>query len=966
MNKDNNLLDMFKEIQNNLKNPLLEKRIKDRYVDYNLEVLRRAIGAYIDNFDVLKNSTNDELIGKIEKNTQDFLNLTVNPYFEPYTFIRKAEFLIDKKPNYKKEKVQNELKFVNEFIEFLITKRGYDKNRIYLHDGMTKAMTHRSDITILGSDGNEIASIEFKFSDTENIEQKLKSYKKMYINGNRNGMNNFFVMYEREKGYKYFELLNKKIEELKEFPTYANILNSYIVHIDEEKDISELLEDDNEQLNAQDWDDFIKKVDFDKLKKIKKQVKDENYKEGKRIRVFLNLYKKHLKSEIHDLKDYKVILNQDTNQLYWTPEDGFRLTFYKGSQSSTSIQLNITFWANWGGGIFIKDKERKIYSNKELLKKIKDQYSDLIFEDEKSVIIALKFNKGIANEEEVINAVKVLLDVLSRADSEKIIKAKNNVVVPQHIKIGKKSDIKPVFGVRLIAEILSKVIMNQPDESGMMIGIFGKWGRGKTFFADKTWDFIKKEKPKYRRVDFSAWKYQDTKESWAYLYEVFMKKYLLDVTFEVSLDFIKNKKVLYHLKGNENQKYLSAVQWNNKIEKLEDIINSYKIIKNIRNSNFYKLFKLNLKKSGWISILLFIIGAILFFTIGKMSIIKFLISLFGIAVFLKIVTFYFLQKTTAMGLYKQYFSKTDFNNYLGLQAEIERELSILLQTWIPNDKVWSTTKKQDEKIVLFVDDIDRCNIDQVIDIVDGLRVILDNPVIYERVIIITAIDEKILGEALKHKYSEIKDDMIGKLYKEYLEKIFIIGIKLNDLNETEIEDFLDKLLPKYEQKSEKILVQAGETRWKNRETNSKSLELETTPSKYRTANKMVKSQTEENNQKNSKQSKDEEFKKYEMSDYELSAAEREYLISKIKNLENPTPRRMRIFYYKYLIMKQLFHIKLEENELLELWNTEEDEKIIVDVLIHFSNVVDDESYSSGKSESIDKELIYVAKMVSVF
>ena len=186
------------------------------------------------------------------------------------------------------------------------------------------------------------------------------------------------------------------------------------------------------------------------------------------------------------------------------------------------------------------------------------------------------------------------------------------------------------------------------------------------------------------------------------------------------------------------------------------------------------------------------------------------------------------------------------------------------------------------------------------------------------------------------------------------------GISINDLNEIEIEDFLDKLLPKYKQIPEKILVQEASTRWKDIEKGSTSLELEETPAKYKTINKMVKSGVQEKISVIGEENEDEKYKKYEMEDYEISDIEREYLISKIKNLKNPTPRRMRIFYYKYLIMKQLLHNRLEE----KMWNSVNNE--IVDVLIHFSNAVNDKSYHSSKSEKLDKELIYVAKMVSVF
>ena len=105
--------------------------------------------------------------------------------------------------------------------------------------------------------------------------------------------------------------------------------------------------------------------------------------------------------------------------------------------------------------------------------------------------------------------------------------------------------------------------------------------------------------------------------------------------------------------------------------------------------------------------------------------------------------------------------------------------------------------------------------------------------------------------------------------------------------------------------------------------------------------------------------------KIEKSDYEISSKEREYLIEVIKKLENTTPRKIRIFYYKYLIMKQVFHIRLEEKGLILNWHDESDEKIIADLLVHLANKHDIDKFENNKYAKVIEELKYVAEMVSV-
>ncbi|MCG9752060.1 hypothetical protein L1D54_16405, partial [Vibrio brasiliensis] len=83
-------------------------------------------------------------------------------------------------------------------------------------------------------------------------------------------------------------------------------------------------------------------------------------------------------------------------------------------------------------------------------------------------------------------------------------------------------------------------------------------------------------------------------------------------------------------------------------------------------------------------------------------------------------------------------------------------------------------------------------------------------------------------------------------------------------------------------------------------------------------------------------------------------------------LNNPTPRKIKIFYYKYLILKQVFHVRLIENNLIEKWNIESDEKSILEILIHISNKKDLNNYkNSNISSDVLKELKYSANMLSV-
>lgn len=91
---------------------------------------------------------------------------------------------------------------------------------------------------------------------------------------------------------------------------------------------------------------------------------------------------------------------------------------------------------------------------------------------------------------------------------------------------------------------------------------------------------------------------------------------------------------------------------------------------------------------------------------------------------------------------------------------------------------------------MFIDDLDRCNENILIDIIDGLKLVLDNEEINSRLLVVTAVDERILEKAIEHKYLNKKlPTNIGT--REYIEKFFLMGIKLNQLNNSDIDELVD-------------------------------------------------------------------------------------------------------------------------------------------------------------------------------
>jgi len=300
-----------------------------------------------------------------------------------------------------------------------------------------------------------------------------------------------------------------------------------------------------------------------------------------------------------------------------------------------------------------------------------------------------------------------------------------------------------VLDVKVLTSVLKKIIgLFHSNKSGM-IGIFGRWGRGKTFL----WKNLRKEldNNNYKTIEFSAWKYNDTPASWAYLYETIAKSFYEKPAFwrPFKIFFLKLKK-----------------------DFLGTLLNSFIAI--ILPLFLYFILRNNFDN---------ISGSWEFIKGFEMQI------GFGLTYILALI-YYFskVYKLNLSNIIKQISSKR-FMGLMGMQAEIEKELTFVI-------------KNYQKKIVLFVDDLDRCDEKKILQIIDSLRLIIENKEISEKLVVIAAIDERILKKVIRNKYSNLVEnkDELKKMVKEYLEKLFVFGVKLPALSEDQIKQVTENVI----------------------------------------------------------------------------------------------------------------------------------------------------------------------------
>lgn len=309
------------------------------------------------------------------------------------------------------------------------------------------------------------------------------------------------------------------------------------------------------------------------------------------------------------------------------------------------------------------------------------------------------------------------------------------------------TDATPCFGIDTVAECfakqLDKIATSQAD-STRMLGIFGPWGRGKTYFFNRLkMNLIDKQKHEleYTIVEFNAWKYQDTPALWAYLYETLYKS------------------------ASRAAKFLNY------------------------------LFQTLLTRDVAIYFLILIIGWFIGWIVSTHSnnvIRDFLISAkipaFAIYGFMGIVHMLIKKPASVRHIIKKYTSRKSYRNYLGIQNEIEGNLQKLLQTMV--------LCRNKSRVILYVDDIDRCPSHKMISLIESLRTVLENRIIQERLIVICSVDEK----KLLHSYVQeltangFNSEEAALLSREQLDKLFLFGIKLARLDSKQLEEYLEMLI----------------------------------------------------------------------------------------------------------------------------------------------------------------------------
>jgi hypothetical protein len=504
---------------------------------------------------------------------------------------------------------------------------------------------------------------------------------------------------------------------------------------------------------------------------------------------------------------------------------------------------------------------------------------------------------------------------------------KRNVVLsdgPTTYKF-RNDDVKGVLDVQAQANIFFKLLTSISIlERGTLLGIFGRWGRGKTFF----WNELKKvfgeaearedEKTKFTAVEFHAWKYQDTPASWAYLYEAFVKAFYREPVY------------VYY--------------WNYRLFRIDEPLWLLSAINR---------FRLNRRRLGSFTFLVGLLtvafGFVWYFIIGfeeKFELFKDILKTVGASFVASVILFLYFYSGTAKDLFRKYFSRKTFVDLLGIQAEIQKEFIVLFHVWVPD---YLLGKK---RLALFVDDIDRCSEDRIIQVVDSLKVMMDDPSISNRVLVIAAIDENVLKRAIKLKYHKMVTEDLSlrqeqhsnvqeKLCREYMDKLFLNGFKLGDLNLQDRVAILEALSDGQVSYDSPARTSSMAAPTASEKTDAAVAAEDKANSADENVGDNVSAPMQDSPQAQLPSAEPEELViAPHNEEKEIMGHEMDRLKIALGDFHEATPRSIRIFYYRYLLAKYFKQYLIKEGSPIArewLLLSNEEKAILPHLIIRYGN-----------------------------
>jgi len=313
---------------------------------------------------------------------------------------------------------------------------------------------------------------------------------------------------------------------------------------------------------------------------------------------------------------------------------------------------------------------------------------------------------------------------------------------------------KDGLGFDLHAHTLSEMIVRPGTIPPVVVGIYGQWGSGKSTFMRLVKKQLENWGPNYKKdknlprlvcMDFNAWAYTDSIKLWTGLVEEISKQ--LDRELGIlRRAWVWMKKKTWRLVGVGLLAFFPLITF---------------ILAEVLNIAWNDLGT-ELKVLPWIVTLIDLL---------------FILS----------------RRTPLTDPIQSLIEKVDKSEAEGVMNEIQKELREAIKHFVnpkaPKGKknIKEKIQKKTLKVVVFIDELDRCPIEKIVDILEAVKLFLAEKIF----IVVIAVDTRVVSEAIQMHYKDLKNP---DLAYEYMEKIIQVPVEVPKPTRSKIKEFVSEIM----------------------------------------------------------------------------------------------------------------------------------------------------------------------------
>jgi hypothetical protein len=491
------------------------------------------------------------------------------------------------------------------------------------------------------------------------------------------------------------------------------------------------------------------------------------------------------------------------------------------------------------------------------------------------------------------------------------------------------NELEECLNLSKYVEVLARFFASTRDD--VCFGLFGHWGRGKTHLMRRVGEQLAIDH-KYQVVRFSAWKYRTNPELWIHLYQsmaramrsgdFFVRLFvpfraglsqhgvwpIVVALFFQAIALVPMKEkywfaqfclqllgtvgIFYvfffylHVKrlGLRLSTYLQVADHSQKLGLQATIGDDLKALLMGWLPKFQWIPSPFLKASSWKS------------TIAK-------ISWLGLFCYLGLATWIFLL------LSPEEIGKT----HLPIIGQVDTSIPVWLipiirYIWLVFAFVFPAAAlllaRGPTRILLVVDDLDRCPHEQILEIIESIMLLLDDDEIQRRLQVAVLVEEEAVHHAISEKYRYLwhdsansgSDDIRSRVIQENLEKLFLVHLRLGPLNTAEIVEVADRYTRDGRQRPSDVGTVLEKTKQQNselsfaRNSNSDAEFASPAPNVPKVDSRVVQKQTQE---------------PLKLTELEMDVLLSELQSHRITRRTRWGPRSIRCLINKYLLAREL-------------------------------------------------------------